>query len=282
MSAESRLPNSAAAYRRGIRKGLFKIMSKMGISTIGSYSQLRSSFEIVGLHDEVVDVLPRHGQPHPGHGLCRLGSRPARAGGGRWDRLAPVDRGGAAEVRATAASTTCTTRTSIATLQARGHVPATTSTTEIDARRWSTSARASTLRDLLRLQPQGRADAASTEVESVEAIVKRFDSRGMSLGALSPEAHEALGDCDEPPRCALQLRRGWRETPTRYGNREELRDQAGRARRASASTPEYLIERRSAADQGRPGRQARRGRPAARRQGQRDDRPAASRDPASG
>src|SRR5665213_2376194 len=41
------------SYRAGIRKGLFKIMSKMGISTIGSYrsSQL---FEIVGLHEEVV------------------------------------------------------------------------------------------------------------------------------------------------------------------------------------------------------------------------------------
>src|SRR6202034_4919466 len=41
------------SYRAGIRKGLFKIMSKMGISTIGSYrsSQL---FEIVGLHAQVV------------------------------------------------------------------------------------------------------------------------------------------------------------------------------------------------------------------------------------
>ena len=41
------------SYRAGVRKGLFKIMSKMGISTISSYrsSQL---FEIVGLADEVV------------------------------------------------------------------------------------------------------------------------------------------------------------------------------------------------------------------------------------
>src|SRR6185503_11769285 len=43
------------SYRAGVRKGLFKIMSKMGISTIASYrsSQL---FEIVGLSDEVVDL----------------------------------------------------------------------------------------------------------------------------------------------------------------------------------------------------------------------------------
>src|SRR5215472_15727539 len=42
-------------YRAALRKGLFKIMSKMGISTISSYrsSQL---FEIVGLADEVVQL----------------------------------------------------------------------------------------------------------------------------------------------------------------------------------------------------------------------------------
>src|SRR5262249_19735141 len=43
------------SYRAGVRKGLFKIMSKMGISTVASYrsSQL---FEIVGLCNEVVDM----------------------------------------------------------------------------------------------------------------------------------------------------------------------------------------------------------------------------------
>jgi glutamate synthase (NADPH/NADH) large chain len=42
------------SYRRGIRKGLFKIMSKMGISSISSYRGAQL-FEIVGLHDEVVE-----------------------------------------------------------------------------------------------------------------------------------------------------------------------------------------------------------------------------------
>ena len=43
------------SYRAGIRKGLFKIMSKMGISTVASYrgGQL---FEIVGLSDGIVDL----------------------------------------------------------------------------------------------------------------------------------------------------------------------------------------------------------------------------------
>ena len=42
-------------YRNGINKGLYKIMSKMGISTVASYrcSQL---FEAVGLNDDVVEL----------------------------------------------------------------------------------------------------------------------------------------------------------------------------------------------------------------------------------
>src|ERR1700678_526611 len=43
------------SYRRGIRKGLFKIMSKMGISTIASYRSAQL-FEIVGLNSEVVSL----------------------------------------------------------------------------------------------------------------------------------------------------------------------------------------------------------------------------------
>ena len=49
----------------------------------------------------------------------------------------------------------------------------------------------STLRDLMDLQAAGPA-VPLDEVEPVEAILPRFDSAGMSLGALSPEAHEAL------------------------------------------------------------------------------------------
>ena len=46
---------NCARYRKGVNKGLLKIISKMGISSISSYrgSQL---FEIVGLNKEVVDL----------------------------------------------------------------------------------------------------------------------------------------------------------------------------------------------------------------------------------
>src|SRR5690606_17600127 len=49
----------------------------------------------------------------------------------------------------------------------------------------------STLRDLLAVR-EGATAIALDQVEARETIVKRFDSAGMSLGALSPEAHEAL------------------------------------------------------------------------------------------
>jgi len=48
-----------------------------------------------------------------------------------------------------------------------------------------------TLRDLMKTKPLGK-PVPLEEVESVENILPRFDSAGMSLGALSPEAHEAL------------------------------------------------------------------------------------------
>ena len=48
------------------------------------------------------------------------------------------------------------------------------------------------LRDLLALDTSDRPPINLDRVEPAEAIFPRFDSAGMSIGALSPEAHEAL------------------------------------------------------------------------------------------
>jgi glutamate synthase (NADPH/NADH) large chain len=50
-----------------------------------------------------------------------------------------------------------------------------------------------TLRDLLSLRP-ATTPLSLDEVEPIENIISRFDSAAMSLGALSPEAHEALAE----------------------------------------------------------------------------------------
>ncbi len=51
-----------------------------------------------------------------------------------------------------------------------------------------------TLRDLIKVRGGVGEPISVDEVEPVESIIKRFDSAGMSLGALSPEAHEALAE----------------------------------------------------------------------------------------
>ncbi len=74
---------------------------------------------------------------------------------------------------------------------------------------------AATLRDLLSINSSAKAiDLA--EVEPMEAIVKRFDSAGMSLGALSPEAHESLAEAMNGLGGRSNSGEGG-EDPARYG-----------------------------------------------------------------
>ncbi|HTD13601.1 MAG TPA: glutamate synthase-related protein, partial [Chthoniobacterales bacterium] len=54
------------------------------------------------------------------------------------------------------------------------------------------AARPNALRDLLELAPSGRPPIPLDEVEPIEEVRRRFTTAGMSLGALSPEAHECL------------------------------------------------------------------------------------------
>ena len=98
-------------YRNGINKGLYKIMSKMGISTIASY-RCSKLFEAVGLHRDLADLcFPGRGQPHR---RCQLQRLPAGSAEPLQARLAETQTAGArrpAEVRTSAANTTPTTRT---------------------------------------------------------------------------------------------------------------------------------------------------------------------------
>jgi glutamate synthase (NADPH/NADH) large chain len=94
----------------------------------------------------------------------------------------------------------------------------------------------SALRDLLALK--GGPPIPIEEVESLEAVLARFDGAGMSLGALSPEAHEAL---------AIAMNRlGGRsnsgeggEDPVRYGTEKNSKIKQVASGRFGV-TPEYL------------------------------------------
>ncbi len=81
-------------YRNGINKGLYKIMSKMGISTVASY-RCAKLFEAVGLHRDLSDlcfqgVVSRIGGASFSDFQQDLQNLSKRA----WLKRKPLDQGG--------------------------------------------------------------------------------------------------------------------------------------------------------------------------------------------
>ncbi|PXF32121.1 glutamate synthase [Pokkaliibacter plantistimulans] len=222
-------------YRKGINKGLMKIMSKMGISSIASYRGAQL-FEAVGVGSDVV-------------GMCFKGV-PSRIEGARfehfqqetqqlhdvaWTLRKPIAHGGLLKhhhegeyhafnpdvvkylQQAVESGDYSVYRDYAGLVNGRG---------------------VATIRDLLKL----KADVTPIpleEVEPIEAILRRFDSAGMSLGALSPEAHEALAQAMNELGCRSNSGEGG-EDPARHGTirRSKIKQIAsGRF----GVTPEYLV-----------------------------------------
>ena len=181
-------------YIHALNKGILKVMSKMGISTLQSYCGAQI-FEAVGLDGAFVDrYFTRTTSRIGGIGVDGHRGRSARAaparvpGAGRGS----VRSGRAASISGAAtASITCSIPTrcsSCSTRRAAASTPCSRST-----RRSSTIriAGARTLRGLLDLKPAPE-PIPLEEVEPVEAIVKRFATGAMSYGSISQEAHETL------------------------------------------------------------------------------------------
>jgi glutamate synthase (NADPH/NADH) large chain len=176
------------SYRRGIRKGLFKIMSKMGISTVSSYRGAQL-FEIVGLHDEVVDRCFKGTVSRiQGATLADLHDDQQQLARSAWDARQPLKQGGFLKY-VHGGEYHCFNPDVVTTLQA--------AVRSGDFERYREYAKlvnerpVATIRDLFRVVPDG-SPIPLDEVEPAEDIFPRFDSAGMSLGALSPEAHETL------------------------------------------------------------------------------------------
>ncbi|HTY49354.1 MAG TPA: glutamate synthase large subunit [Steroidobacteraceae bacterium] len=223
------------SYRAGIYKGLFKIMSKMGISSIASYrsSQL---FEIVGLHPGVV-------------ALCFAGTE-SRIGGAdfgdlqedleklavrAWNPRAPLSQGGLLKY-VHGGEHHMYNPDVVAALQA--------AVISGDYDRYREFARLvnsrppACLRDLLRLAPAA-APIPVEEVEPEAAILARFDSAGMSMGALSPEAHEALAIAMNRLGARSNSGEGG-EDPARYGTEKSSKIKQVASGRFGV-TPAYLV-----------------------------------------
>jgi len=178
----------ASSFRKGINKGLYKIISKMGISTIASYRGAQL-FEAVGLAHEVVETCFEGTVNRiAGANFDDLQTEQAAQAQIAWVPRKTVEQGGlykfvqGGEYHAYNPDV-------IATLQAavqQGDYGLYKAYAQLVNER-----PVATLRDLLKLSTDAKPIPLS-EVEPIEAIFKRFDSAGMSLGALSPEAHEAL------------------------------------------------------------------------------------------
>jgi glutamate synthase (NADPH/NADH) large chain len=95
-----------------------------------------------------------------------------------------------------------------------------------------------TLRDLLRPVTADQ-PLSLDDVEPVEAILPRFDSAGMSLGALSPEAHEALAAAMNRMGARSNSGEGG-EDPERFGT-----DRVSKIKQIASGrfgvTPHYLV-----------------------------------------
>ncbi|MEN8719396.1 MAG: glutamate synthase large subunit [Oceanococcaceae bacterium] len=177
----------ARAYRKGINKGLYKIMSKMGISTIASYRGAQL-FEAVGLDPEVVELCFRGTVSRiKGTRFVDFETDTRLLAKLAWNPRKTIDQGGlykyvdGGEYHAYNPDIISTLHTAVRSGEYADY--------KVYANLVNNRP-VSSLRDMLRLKPQQAIDLSA--VEPIETIFKRFDSAGMSLGALSPEAHEAL------------------------------------------------------------------------------------------
>ena len=183
------LTEAMARYRAAIDQGLLKIMAKMGISVISSYRG-GLNFEAVGLSRAMVaEYFP--GMPAGFPGLaCPVSSAKwpkcmasAGAAGRTFCRLA------ASTKRANRVRPMPGKRTAMHMLQAACTRAVLKCGSSIRPR--CAARRRSILRDLMDFKPLGK-PLPIEEVESITSIRKRFVTPGMSLGALSPEAHKTL------------------------------------------------------------------------------------------
>lgn len=223
-------------FRNGINKGLYKIMSKMGISCISSYRCSRL-FEVVGLGQEITNlcfqgITSRVGGADFTHLDDMLKTLHKRA----WQRSKHVEWGGLLKYKPQGEYHAYNPEV-VNTIQAAVNTG--------DYAKYRLYADAvnnrpvTTLRDLLVLKTANRTPVSIDQVEAPESLYKRFDSAAMSIGALSPEAHEALA-------VAMNRLGGYSnsgeggEDPKRYGTEKVSRIKQVASGRFGV-TPAYLM-----------------------------------------
>ena len=183
-------------YHKALEKGLLKIMSKMGISVLNSY-QGAQIFEAVGIGPEVMHRC-FEGAPSQVGGIefAEIAAETLQRHQEAWGSAVPGGdeklkledlgyfrprRGG--EVHAVTGPVIKNFHTFVKTGAAEDY--------QTYLEEWKKN-RPTALHDLFELVPAASGPISIDEVEPIEDIRRRFTTAAMSLGALSPEAHETL------------------------------------------------------------------------------------------
>ncbi|MEO8095489.1 MAG: glutamate synthase large subunit, partial [Pseudolysinimonas sp.] len=182
---------------KALGKGVLKIMSKMGISVVGSYAGAQA-FEAIGLSHEFVDQYftgttsllggvgldviaaenaARHEAAYPRDGAVLAHERLQVGGEYQWRREGPPHLFNPETVFKLQHST-----------RARRYDVFREYTHAIDEQ----AENLMTLRGLFKLKEGSRPAVPIDEVESIESIITRFNTGAMSYGSISMEAHETL------------------------------------------------------------------------------------------
>jgi len=176
-------------FRKAINDGLLKIMSKMGIAVISSYRG-GYNFEAVGLSRALVnDLFPGMPSKISGEGYASLQfSATDRHALAYDEQVVSLPVGGlyrhraGGETHAYSAQLMHLLQTSVSTDSFSTYMQFSRGVRDLPP---------VYLRDLLEFNFADQ-PVPIDEVESITEIRKRFVTPGMSLGALSPEAHETL------------------------------------------------------------------------------------------
>ena len=184
------LKECVARYKKAVDKGLLKIMSKMGISVISSYRG-GYNFEAIGLSRALVgEFFPGMPSRISGIGLPGIAHKVLELHEAAWSGPAtPLDIGGLYRQRGSGEAHAFDNN-AVHLLQM-----AVSSGSYRQFKKYSEMVRKQkpiALRDLLDFRNDGLTPISVDEVESITSIRKRLLAPGISLGALSPEAHETL------------------------------------------------------------------------------------------
>ena len=185
------------SYIKACGKGVLKVMSKMGVSTVASYTGAQI-FEAIGLGKELVaeyfsgtvsriggigldelakEVAIRHANANPSRPELRAHRELDLGGEYQWRREGEIHLFNPETVFKLQHAT-----------RSKRYVIFKQYTRLVDDQ----SRKLATLRGLFELRSEGRSAIPIDEVEPTNAIVRRFSTGAMSYGSISKEAHETL------------------------------------------------------------------------------------------